>query len=90
MSTGLSQPGPAVHVGEPAAEQQEPAEGDRVGAHQPLQRRDGDVQAVLDRGQRDVDDREVQHDHELGHREGEQQREPGPGRIRRGFAHLQV
>ena len=46
------QPGPAAGVGETAAQQQEPAEGDRVGADQPLQRRGGDVQVTLDGGQR--------------------------------------
>ena len=80
------QPGPAVHVGQPAAQQQEPPEGDRIAADQPLQRGRGDVQAVLDRGQGDVDDREVQHDHELRHRQGEQQREPRTGCARRGLA----
>ncbi len=69
-------PGPAVDVGEPPAQQQEPAEGDRVGADQPLQRRGGDVQLTLYRGQRDVDDGEVQHDHELRHRQRQQQRGP--------------
>jgi len=79
------QPGSPVHVGQPAAQQQEPPEGDRITADQPLQRRRGDVQAVLNRGQRDVDDREVQHDHELRHRQSDQQREPSPGCARRGF-----
>ena len=81
------EPGPAVHIGEPATQQQEPAEGDRIRADQPLQRRGGDVQVTLDGGQRHVDDREVQHDHELRHGQGKQQREPGTGRIGRGFAH---
>jgi hypothetical protein len=53
------QPGPAVGVGEPPAQQQDPAEGDHVAADQPLQRGGGEVQACLDGRQRDVDDAEV-------------------------------
>jgi hypothetical protein len=80
------QPGPAVYVGQPPAQQQQPAEGDRIAADEPLQRGRGDVQAVLDRGQDDVDDREVQHDHELRHRQRKQQGGPRTGCARRGFA----
>ena len=58
------QPGPAAGAGETAAQQQEPAEGDRVGPYQPQQRRGSDVQVTLDGGQRHADDHEVQHDHE--------------------------
>ena len=71
----------AEHVGEPAAQQQEPPERDRVAAQQPLKRRRGDVQAVLDRRQRDVNDGEIQHHHELRHRQHQQQREPRTGHI---------
>jgi hypothetical protein len=65
--------GLAEQVREPAAKQQEPAEGDRVTADQPLQRGGADVQAGLDRGQRDVDDREVEHHHELRQGQHDQQ-----------------
>ena len=62
------------HVAEAAAEQEEAAEEDRVGADDPLQAGLGEVQVRLDRGQRDVDDRDVEHHHELRRhddREGE-------------------
>ena len=46
------------------AEQQEAAEGDRVGRDDPLHGRLRDVQVDLDRRNRDVDDRDVEHGHE--------------------------
>ena len=55
----------AEDVGDPAAEQQEAAEGQRVGRDDPLPVVVGEVQRVLRGGQRDVHDRRVQHDHEL-------------------------
>ena len=61
---------PAPHqVGEAAAEQQEAAEGERVGVDDPREVVLGEVQGAADRGQRDVDDRGVDHDDELRHRE---------------------
>jgi hypothetical protein len=48
----------------PAAEKQEAAEGDRVGGHDPLQVRFGEVEVAADRRQRDVDDREIHDRHE--------------------------
>ncbi len=55
----------AEQVGHAAAEQQEAAEGERVGARDPLQARVGEVQVALDRRQRDVHDRDVDDEHEL-------------------------
>ena len=52
-------------VGGPAAEQQEAGEGDRVGVDDPLQVDLGEAEAVADRRQRDVDDGDVENDHEL-------------------------
>jgi hypothetical protein len=49
-----------------AAEEQEAGEGEHVGIHDPLQPRRRVVQVASDRGERDVDDRDVEHDHELG------------------------
>ena len=57
---------PADQVGEPAAEHEEAAEQQPVGDHHPLQRALADAEIVLDRRQRDVHDRDVEHDHELG------------------------
>ena len=57
---------PAEQVGEPAAEHQEPAEQQPVGDHDPLQGALADVEVALDRGQGDVHDGDVEHDHELG------------------------
>ena len=47
----------------PAGDEQH-GEGQRVGVDRPLQARDGDVEVALDRRQRDVHDRVVEHDHE--------------------------
>jgi hypothetical protein len=69
------QPPAAEQVGHPAAQHQEPAEGQRVAVDDPLQVGAGEVQAALHRGQRDVDDRVVQHDHELSHA-GDHQDQP--------------
>jgi hypothetical protein len=50
----------AVEVGGATAEQQQAAEGDRVDVDHPLQCVGGEGEVVLDRGQRDVDDRDVE------------------------------
>ena len=71
---GHEEPPAAEQVGQPAAEQEHAAEEDRVGGDHPLQALLAEVQVVLDRRQRDVHDRDIEHDHELGgddHREGE-------------------
>ena len=69
-------------VAGPPAEQQQPAEGERVGVDHPFQVGTGKVQRVLDVRQRHVHDRGVEHHHQLrggDHRE----REPEPPRRRR-------
>jgi hypothetical protein len=53
---------PAQHVRGPAAEQQEPAEGQRVGADHPLDRPTREAQRPADVGQRHVADGVVQRD----------------------------
>ena len=63
---GDEEPPPPEQVGQPAAEQEHAAEHDRVGGHHPLQALLAEVQVGLDRGQRDVHDRDVEDDHELG------------------------
>ena len=59
----------ADDVGDPPAEQQEAAEEERVGAHDPLQVLLREPEVGLDGRQGDVHDRDVEHDHEL-HRRG--------------------
>ena len=53
------------HVGGAAAEQQEPAEDERVRADHPLQVLLRETEIHLDRRQRDIHDRDVEHHHEL-------------------------
>jgi hypothetical protein len=48
------------------------------------------MQSMLDRRQRDVDDGEIQHHHELGHRQHQQQREPRSRAARRGLVRAWV
>ena len=72
---GHEQAPPSEQVGEPAAEQQHAAEEDRVGGDHPLQALLREVQVGPDRRQRDVHDRDVEHDHEL-RRDDHRQREP--------------
>ena len=59
------QPAAADEVGGAAAEEQEAAEHQRVGVDDPLQLLGAQIQIGLDRRQGDVDDRRVEHDHEL-------------------------
>ena len=64
-------------VTHPAGQQEESAEGDQVGVDDPGQRRCGEVQVPLDRRQRDVHHRCVEHDHELADAE-DHQGDPAP------------
>ena len=59
-----------------AAEEEEAAEDQRVGVDDPLQVRVRHVEVLLDRRQRDVDDRRVEDDHELRQAD-EDEDEPG-------------
>jgi hypothetical protein len=64
----------AEQVAQPAAEQQEAAEGEQVGVHDPGERGLGEPEVVADRGQGDVHDRHVDDDHQVAqaeHVEGE-------------------
>ena len=56
---------PAEEVSGAPAEQQEATEEERVDVHDPLETRGREMKPTLDRRQRDVDDRRVEHDHEL-------------------------
>jgi len=53
-----------VEVAESATEQQEPAVRQQVRVHDPRQRRLGEAEVVLDRGERDAHDRHVEDDHQ--------------------------
>ena len=55
----------AEQVAEPAGEEQEAAEGDEEGVDDPGQVALAEMQIALDRGQRHIHDRGVEHDHEL-------------------------
>src|SRR6266540_987760 len=70
-------------VGHPAAEQQEAAVGEDVTVDDPLQALLAEAEVVLDRRQRDVQDRGVQDVHELDEAEQEQDRDAAPRRQRR-------
>src|SRR5207247_5962389 len=52
----------------------EAGEGERVGVQNPLQAIGGEAEGVLDRGQGDVDDRDVENDHELPKADEQEQR----------------
>ena len=76
----------AEQVGQPAAEQQQAAERQRVGGDHPLPVRGGEAQRPLRRRQRDVHHRDVQHHHELRQADDAQDQPPagvescaGPG-----------
>ena len=60
---------PAEHVGELAAGDQQRREDERVAGDDPLELRDRDLQILRDRGQRDVHDGVVEHDHEEAERD---------------------
>jgi hypothetical protein len=67
----------APQVTDPSAQQQQTAESEAVGGDHPLPVAVGDVQIRLGVRQRDVHDRRVQHDHQLGYRD-DRQRLPAP------------
>ena len=58
------QPALAVEVAEAPAEQEEAAEGQQVGVHDPGERGRVEPEVVPDRGQRDIHDRRVEDDHQ--------------------------
>jgi hypothetical protein len=68
------QPPPAVHVGEPAADEQQPGQGEQVTADHPLQTGHRQVQAALDGRDRDINHVVV----EVGHERGEADRGQRP------------
>ena len=74
-------PAPPVHVGEPAAGQQQPGHREQVAADHPLQPGHRQVQAVLDGRDRHVDDVVVQVGHEGGQADRRQRPPPSPGAL---------
>ncbi len=66
----------AADVAEATAEQEEPAEGERVGVEHPGQRGRAEAEVGVDARERDVHHGDVQHQHELGH---EHDRDPRRG-----------
>ena len=62
---GDEHPAPAEDVPGPAAQQQQAAEGQCVGVDHPLQAGAGESERLLDVRQCDVDDRRVEHHHQL-------------------------
>ena len=78
QDTGHEQAPAPEQVGRPSSEQEQAAEGERVGAQHPLQALLGEAEVRLDRGQRHEHDRGVEEHHEEGAAE-ERKRPPAPG-----------
>ena len=62
---GDEHPPPAEDVARPPAQQQQPAKGQRIGVDDPFQAGTREPESVLDMRQRHVDDRRVEHHHQL-------------------------
>src|ERR1700737_2607304 len=75
---GEEDPLPAEQVTEPAGEQQETAKGDQVGIDDPGKAGLGEAEIVLDRGEGDVDDRLIEHDHQKASAQDDE-RQPARG-----------
>jgi hypothetical protein len=54
----------AEQITEPAGKQEQAAEGDQIGVDHPREAALGEAQVALDRRERDVHDRRVEHDHQ--------------------------
>ena len=72
----------ADQVAEPPREQQQPAEGDQVGVDDPGEVRGREAEVVLDRRQRDVDDRRRRARSSASPRRGRRARSSASGRLR--------
>lgn len=78
---GDEDPAAADDVPRPPAEQEQPAEGDGVGVEHPGQALGGEAERVVDLGERDVHDGDVEDQHELAEQQGgEYEAGPVPGR----------
>ena len=78
---GDKQPLAAEQIAEPPTGEQQAAERQRVRGHDPLAAVVGEMQRLLCRGQRDVDHRNVEHDHQL--RDPEDREDPPAARAER-------
>ena len=67
----------AEEVAEPPAQQQEAAERQQVGVHDPRERRLGEPEILADRGKRDADDRHVEDDHQVAQAQDEERQPAG-------------
>ena len=67
---------PADQVARAPGQEQQAAIGDQIGVHHPREVRLREVQVALDRGQGDVHDRRIEHDHELAQAHHEQGKPP--------------
>ena len=76
---GEEDPPAAQQVGGAAAEHEESGEGQRVRVDHPLQPGRRVVQVVADRGQGDVHDGDVEHHHELGQADDQQEQVAADG-----------
>src|SRR5207253_11215424 len=70
-------------VGDPATQEQQAAEGKRVGGDDPLPVGVGGAEGCLRRRQRNADDGRVERDHQLRHRDERERDPPPPIRLRR-------
>jgi len=86
---GDQYPAAAQQVPGPAAEQQQPAEAERIGVDHPLQAARGEPQRPLDVRQRHVHDRDIQHHHQLrgGDDDQRQDKPTVSGAGRSGYRH---
>ena len=75
--TGHEQPPLTEQVTEPAAQQQEAAEGQQVRVDDPGERRLGEAEVGSDGRERDVHDRRVEHDHQVAEAQHDQRRPTG-------------
>ena len=64
----------AGEIAEPPREQQQAPEGDQERVDDPGEVRLAEVEVALDRGQRDVHDRDVEHDHQLRQADDDERR----------------
>jgi len=69
---GDEDPPPPEQVGELAAGEHQHGKGQEVAVHDPLELGHADVKVALDRRQRDVHDRVVEHDHEQPEGDGDE------------------
>ena len=71
----------AEEVAQPAAEQEEAAEGEQVGVDHPGERRLREAEILPDRRQRDAHDRHVEDDHQVAQAEDDQRQPAVPVRL---------